>query len=65
MNAGRWRLGVEGGVQGDPNYESYKAGAVASVKLENELEVRIAGGGVFQDDKNAKPYLSVGFSVLF
>jgi len=65
MNAGRWRLGMEGAIQGDPTYQIKKVGAVASVTLKKDLEARFSGGAAFKEDQNAQPYVSIGLSVLF
>lgn len=65
MLAGKWRLGVEGSIQGDPTYQSESVGGVTAITLKKGLELQFGGGAVFQNGKNSKPYASVGFSTLF
>ncbi|HXI87860.1 MAG TPA: cellulose biosynthesis protein BcsS [Parvularculaceae bacterium] len=65
VGAGRWRLGAEGGVQGDPTYRKERGGAVAAVKLTPKLEAHLSGGAEFQRDGKTKPYVTLGFGLSF
>jgi hypothetical protein len=65
MNAGQWRLGAEGIIQGDPTYRRTSAGAVGAVKFLKDFELRIALGASFQEGQDTEPYGSIGFSRLF
>ncbi|HKR93166.1 cellulose biosynthesis protein BcsS [Novosphingobium sp.] len=62
---GRYRLGVEGGVLGDPSFRKANGGLHAALPLTGRAEIQLGGGLTFQEGRNAKPYGSVGISSVF
>lgn len=62
---GKWRLGVEGGVQGDPSYTRGMVGAAVGRVISNKLDLQLGTGVTIQADQKAKPHFSFGISKLF
>lgn len=59
------RLGLEAGLQGDPNYRSVSLGLFAATGLSSGLEGRISAGASDQEGRRARPYATLGLSLLF
>ena len=59
------RLGVEGGIQGDPRYTTLSAGLFAATRLAKDFEGQLSAGARDQAGRELKPYLSAGFSLLY
>jgi hypothetical protein len=59
------RLGLEAGLQGDPNYRSSSLGLFAATKLGPNLEGRVSAGASDQAGRHARPYATLGLSLLF
>lgn len=60
----RYRLGVEGGILGDPSFNQKSAGLHAALPFMAKSELQVGAGFVFQDGNNS-PYGSLGFSHIF
>jgi hypothetical protein len=59
------RLGLEAGLQGDPNYRSVSLGLFAAAKLGTKVEGRVSAGASDQQGRQTRPYATVGVSLLF
>lgn len=59
------RLGVEAGLQGDPSYRSASLGLFAATQLGRHLEGRVSAGASDQEGRRARPYATLGLSLLF
>jgi len=59
------RLGVEGAVNGDPRYTTVSGGAFLASRIGRNLEGIVTAGVLKPDGRDARPFASVGFSVLF
>jgi hypothetical protein len=59
------RLGLEAGLQGDPNYRSASLGLFAATQLTSQLEGRVSAGASDQEGRHARPYATLGLSFLF
>lgn len=59
------RLGVEGGVQGDPTYSKTMLGAFAAVGLGGNFELQLGSGITKEEDRKARAYGSIGLSRIF
>jgi hypothetical protein len=60
-----WRLGVLGGVQGDPDYSRTQLGAMAIHDFASGLELRVSGGATFQGGRGTDGYVSLAASQPF
>lgn len=59
------RVGIEGGLVGDPSFSSRSVGAFVSTALGGRWTGDVAGGISDQDGRSAKPYASIGVSRTF
>lgn len=59
------RVGFEAGLQGDPTYRAVNVGLFATTHLGRTLEGRVSAGASHQDDRETRPYGTVGISFLF
>lgn len=59
------RVGLEGIYQGDPTYKRGSLGAHVAFRLAGAWEAQLSAGGSEQAGRDAKPYVSVGFSKVF
>lgn len=62
--SGKLRLGAEATAQGDPSYERQLYGAVAIIAPGPKWELRVAGGGMFEESRNG-PYAALSVSRVF
>jgi hypothetical protein len=60
-----FRLGVEGGVQGDPTYRLEKVGPTLEIQAPNQLTIAIGGGVRIQEQIPTQGFVSLGFSRVF
>ena len=60
----RTRLGAEANLQGDKRYTKLSAGSFVSTPIGRNAEGRVAAGLSHQKDRELKPYLSVGMTIL-
>lgn len=58
-------FGVEGGLQGDPTYDSRSAGLFYSSNIGGKWNGQISGGVTDQEGRKAKAYVAIGLSRLF
>lgn len=63
--AHKLRLGVEGGIQGDPSYSKTSLGAFAAIGLGRSFELQLGSGVTKEEDRQARAYGSVGLSRVF
>lgn len=59
------RIGLEGIYQGDPTYKRGSLGAHIAFRLSGPWEAQLSAGASEQAGRDAKPYVSVGFSRVF
>lgn len=59
------RVGVEAGVHGDGNYTAPRAGIFTATRLSRKIEGQASVGVRDQKGRDAKPYGTVGLSILF
>lgn len=59
------RIGIEGGIQGDPVYTKGNLGAFVSTSLMKDVEIQIAAGATEQAGRSARAYVTIGLSKLF
>lgn len=59
------RLGVEGGVQGDPSYRKTSIGAFAAIGLGGRFELQLGSGVTKEEDRKVRAYGSIGLSRVF
>ena len=65
IGAQKYRIGIEGGIMGNPSYSKGIAGAFAAAAIGRDMELQVGGGVTIQEGRAAKPYGSVGLSQLF
>jgi hypothetical protein len=65
LGSDMFRLGVEGGVQGDPTYRLEKVGPTLEIQAPNQLTVAIGGGVRIQEQIPTQGFVSLGFSRVF
>lgn len=63
--AGDWRLGIEGGVQGDPSYRKTALGAFTAKGLGRGFEIQLGSGVTKEEGRKARAYGSIGLSRVF
>lgn len=59
------RVGLDGGLQGDPQYSSKSAGAFVSSSLGSSIDGQLSVGLSDQEGRGAAPYIGLGLSKLF
>jgi hypothetical protein len=59
------RIGIEGGIQGDPVYTKGNLGVFISTSLMKDVEIQIATGATEQAGRSARAYVTIGLSKLF
>ncbi len=59
------RIGLEGIYQGDPTYKRGSLGGHVAFRLSGPWEAQLSAGASEQAGRDAKPYVSVGFSRVF
>lgn len=59
------RIGVEGGVQGDPSYRKTAAGAFVATAIGRDLELQLGSGVSIEHGRSARAYGSIGLSRVF
>ncbi|QPQ54976.1 cellulose biosynthesis protein BcsS [Allosphingosinicella flava] len=64
-SAGRAFLGIEGGFQGDPSYDSRNIGLFYARDFSDAWNVQLSGGIRDQEGRKVKPYAAIGLSRLF
>lgn len=65
VGSSRYRIGIEGGVMGDPTYTQGTAGGFVGIALDGGLNLQVSAGASEQAGRGAKPYASIGLSRLF
>jgi hypothetical protein len=65
LGSERLRLGVEGGVQGDPTYRLEKVGPTLDIQTNSALTIQIGGGVRLQQSLPTQGFVSLGFSRVF
>lgn len=60
----RTRLGAETSLQGDTRYAKISAGSFVSTPIGRNVDGRVAAGLSHQKDRELKPYLSAGITIL-
>lgn len=65
VGANDLRLGVEGGIQGDPSYTRGFAGVFASRHIARNTTLQISAGASEQAGRSARAYGSIALSTLF
>lgn len=65
LGSDRLRLGVEGGVQGDPTYRLEKVGPTLDIQANSGLTIQLGGGVRIQERIPSQGFVSLGFSRVF
>lgn len=59
------RLGVEGGLQGDPSYRKVRGGAFIAAALGTNFEVQVGGGVSKERGQSSRGYASISLAKVF
>ena len=65
LAAGKFRLGVEAGIQGDPSYKRGNFGGFVSKTIGRNLDVQVGSGITVQRGRGSRAYGSIGLSQVF
>jgi len=65
LSAAGPRIGIEGGVQGDPSYTREMLGGFVGVPIAGKFDLQFGAGATKQADRNARAYGSIGLSRVF
>jgi hypothetical protein len=65
ISEGRYRIGLEAGILGDPIFTKEHAGAFIALPFVGKSEMQLGSGLVFQEEKSAQLYGSVQISSVF
>ncbi|HKR18416.1 cellulose biosynthesis protein BcsS [Rhizorhapis sp.] len=61
----KYRLGVEGGITGNPTYSKTMAGAFVAASVAPNMDLQLGAGATFQEGRKARAYGSIGLSKVF
>lgn len=61
----KYRIGVEGGIMGNPTYSKKIAGAFLAASVARNMDLQLGAGASFQEGRKAHAYGSVGLSKVF
>lgn len=59
------RLGIEGGIQGDPSYRKVSGGAFVAASLGHDFEVQVSGGVSKERGQSSRGYASLSLAKVF
>lgn len=65
LAGGKYRIGIEGGVLGDPSFTKGSAGAFVALPFAGKAELQLASGLSFQQGRSARAYGAIGLSSVF
>jgi Cellulose biosynthesis protein BcsS len=63
--SGRWRLGVEGSLEGDPTYNEQRIGPLAALQINPKSEFLLAGGLDHQAGRGDGGFVRLAFNHTF
>lgn len=61
----KYRMGLEGGVMGNPTYSKSIAGAFVAASVAKNMDLQLGAGATFQEGRKAHPYGAIGLSRVF
>jgi hypothetical protein len=65
FGAGKYRVGLESGVIGDPTFAQWSAGPFLALPFVGRSELQLGSGAILQQGKSARAYASIGLSSVF